>query len=441
MYFVSEKTQKETEAVELIKNDVVIATVGSWPKNPASIVGKTIRVPLEAEGSLLNQNAVRLRAPDGEDFDQIFLYYLLKDKKFSDYIVSTAQGSANQASITLKDIYGYSFDYPPDTERRKISEILDSLDNKIQLNRETNKTLEAMAQALFKSWFVDFDPVIDNALAAGNDIPEPLQARAAARKARAAESSSANTAAQNNPTALAGLPKAQRELFPSEFEETDLSNFAASAGGWVPKGWDMNTVGDVIENVGGGTPKTKEDAYWVGGTHPFCTPKDMSSLSSKVLLGTERKLTDSGVAKVSSGILPEGVVLMSSRAPIGYLAISKTPVTVNQGIIVMKPNDKYSSEFLISWAEANMEEVISRANGSTFLEISKKIFRDIPFLEPSDLACSNYSNIAGDYFKKITLLQQETDQLIKLRDTLLPKLISGELRLPEAEQQTELLTK
>ncbi len=112
LYFVSEEIRKSTESVELLRDDVVIATVGSWPKNPASIVGKAIRVPSDASGSLLNQNAVRFRVKSLESFDQLFLYYLLKNQRFSDYIVSTAQGSANQASVTLKDIYGYSFQYP-----------------------------------------------------------------------------------------------------------------------------------------------------------------------------------------------------------------------------------------------------------------------------------------------------------------------------------------
>jgi type I restriction enzyme S subunit len=206
----------------------------------------------------------------------------------------------------------------------------------------------------------------------------------------------------------------------------------------VPMGWGLSYVGSVIENVGGGTPKTKEDAYWVDGIHSFCTPKDMSNMTSKILLHTERYLTEAGVAKISSGVLPVGTVLMSSRAPIGYLAITDIPVSVNQGIIALKQNENYGSEYLLCWAESNMEEVISRANGSTFLEISKKNFRDIPFLEAKAEVLSAFTDIARGYFNRITGLQREVVQLTKLRDTLLPKLISGELRLPsEALQDVE----
>ena len=131
---------------------------------------------------------------------------------------------------------------------------------------------------------------------------------------------------------------------------------------------------------------------------------------------------------------------MSSRAPIGYLAISDIPVSVNQGVIAMKPTGAFSSEFILSWVEVNMDEVVTRANGSTFLEISKKNFREIPFLMPNNEVLQQYDNIVKPYFSRITNIQKEVDQLTKLRDTLLPKLISGELRLPDEQQPAKTVT-
>ncbi len=157
--FVNDEIAAKNKTVTLLESDVVIATVGSWPTNPASVVGKTIRVPHSVDGSLLNQNAVRLRVKNKSLSDQTFLYYLLKNQDFADYIVSTAQGSASQASITLKDIYGYEFQYPNEFEREIIGNHLASIDKKISNNQQTNQTLEQMAQTIFKSWFVDFDPV------------------------------------------------------------------------------------------------------------------------------------------------------------------------------------------------------------------------------------------------------------------------------------------
>ena len=281
-----------------------------------------------------------------------------------------------------------------------------------------NKTLESMAQALFKSWFVDFDPVIDNALASGKEIPEELREKAQARAALGDKRQH--------------LPEEIRSLFPDEFVYSDEL-------GWIPEGWEVKTVNDEIETVGGGTPKTKEPVFWEGGIHAFCTPKDMSNMTSRILTYTDRHLTDKGVKKVSSGQLPAGTVLMSSRAPIGYLAITDIPVSVNQGIIAMKNDGQYGSVFLQCWTFFNMERVKERANGSTFLEISKKNFRTIPFLAPPNQLVNTYNQTTLPMLGRMISCTHNSTKLTNLRDTLLPKLLSGELRIPDAEKIVEEL--
>ena len=364
-----------------------------------------------------------------DNVDKGFVRYVLASNQFQSYIESFATGTTIK-NVSLRSMRDFSFLLPSLKEQRNISQILGKLDEKIQINCQTNQTLEAMAQALFKSWFVDFDPVIDNALAAGHEIPPELQARAEARKslqARAEQRQASLSGDRSEQESGDILPESIRQLFPNRF-------VLDAQMGWIPEGWEVKPIGQVIENVGGGTPRTSEMTFWDEGVHSFCTPKDMSLLTSKALLGTERHLTDAGVAKISSGQLPKGTVLMSSRAPIGYLAISDISVSVNQGIIAMKPTGPFGSEFIVSWAEANMEEVIARANGSTFLEISKKNFREIPFLVPSNEVLEQYNAIVKPYFYRITNIQKEVDQLAQLRDTLLPKLISGELRIVDKEE-------
>ncbi|UYM18186.1 restriction endonuclease subunit S [Endozoicomonas euniceicola] len=298
------------------------------------------------EETTFESHLIRVRL-DQEKVNPEYAYYYFNSPQGRANISTIVEQGAGQAGIRGSDLENLAFPLPPKEAQDFIADMARPTDIKIELNSQTNQTLENMAQALFKSWFVDFDPVIDNALAAGNTIPEPPQKRAELRQAMRASDD-----------APAPLPEAIRQLFPASFV------FDAEMG-WIPEGWGVQQIGKVIENVGGGTPRTKEDAFWVDGTHAFCTPKDMSLLTSKALLGTERHLTDAGVAKISSGQLPEGTVLMSSRAPIGYLAINDIPVSVNQGIIAMKPNDAFSSEYLLSWAEANMEEVVSRAMALT----------------------------------------------------------------------------
>ena len=222
-------------------------------------------------------------------------------------------------------------------EAARSRDTLGTLDDKIELNRRMNETLEAMARALFKPWFVDFDPV----------------------RAKAWPEAEAGAGAEGDP----GLPQALADLFPDSFEDSEL--------GEIPRGWEVKSIGDLANVVGGTTPSTKNSAYWDGGEHAWATPKDLSALSVPVLLDTERRITDAGLAKIGSGLLPKGTVLLSSRAPIRYLAVAEIPVAINQGFIAMTPKPGMSNLFLLLWASVAHEEIVSRANGSTFLEISK----------------------------------------------------------------------
>ncbi|MBY8271910.1 restriction endonuclease subunit S [Vibrio fluvialis] len=385
--YVDQSVAQKNASVQLVENDVVIATVGSWPTNPASVVGKTVYVPKNVDGSLLNQNAVRLRVKSNEESDQLFLYYLLKNKDFSDYIVSTAQGSANQASITLKDIYGYEFAYPEPHHRKVIAGHLSSIDRKITLNTQTNQTLEQMAQAIFKSWFVDFDPV----------------------------------KAKMNGEQPEGMDAATASLFPEKLDsETGL-----------PEGWKLSEIGDEVTVVGGGTPSKKSDDFWVDGHIHWTSPKDLSGVQDKVLLDTASKVTEAGLKKISSGLLPVDTVLLSSRAPVGYLALAKVPMAINQGYIAMKCEKQLPPEFVIQWCVHRMDEIKQRASGSTFAEISKKSFKPISVVVPSEDTLNAYKKIVKPLYDAITSNARQNEQLSSLRDTLLPKLLSGELSISD----------
>ena len=276
-------------------------------------------------------------------------------------------------------------------EQRAIAHILGTLDDKIELNRRMTATLEAMARALFKSWFVDFDPV--RAKAEGRDP---------------------------------GVPQHIADLFPDSFQHSEL--------GEIPKGWRITTIADLAEIVGGSTPSTKEPAYWEGGTHYWATPRDLSGLWIPVLIETERRITDAGLSQISSGLLPKGTVLLSSRAPIGYLAIAEVPLAINQGFIAMKPRTGVSNLFLLYWTRASHETIVSRANGSTFLEISKANFRSIPLAAPPEAVMNAFDIMTRPLHERIVESIRESRTLATLRDTLLPKLVSGELRVGDVER-------
>ncbi len=154
---------------ELNAGDVVIQTVGSWPSNPASVVGKCVRIPKDIDGALLNQNAVRLSPT--QQLDSVFLYYLLRSDVFKNYIIGTAQGAASQAAITLEAIRAYTFGLPPFSAQLRIASILSTYDDLIENNTRRIAILEEMARRIFEEWFVHFRapgceglPMVDSAL-------------------------------------------------------------------------------------------------------------------------------------------------------------------------------------------------------------------------------------------------------------------------------------
>ena len=147
------------------------------------------------------------------------------------------------------------------------------------------------------------------------------------------------------------------------------------------------------------------------------------------MLNTERKLSDAGLAKIGSGLLPIGTLLLSSRAPIGYLALAQVPLAINQGYIAMLPGGLLPPLYLLFWCRQNMENIKGRANGSTFMEISKKAFRPIPALVPSEDVMNAFLNVASELFERLVENERQAQNLATLRDTLLPRLISGQLQI------------
>ncbi len=353
-------------------------------------------------------------------FSSEFVYYNLSTRK--DEIRHQAAGGSAQPILNKGDFSRLEITLPPLAEQKAIAAVLGALDDKIELNRRMNATLEAMARALFQSWFIDFDPVRQN-MDRNQNQPSPVL-RPPSPSGRGAGGEGTAGLLDGRPPAA--LDPATAALFPDSFQDSEA--------GHIPKGWPIQPVGEVVDCVGGGTPSTAEPKYWECGTHHWTTPKDFSSLQAPVLLDTDRKLTDAGIAKISSGLLPAGTLLLSSRAPVGYLAIAAMPVAINQGFIAMKCNERASNFFMLNWCQTNMAEIESRATGTTFAEISKQNFRPIRVvLPPKELMVAFTAKVAPLY-AQITANLHQSRTLATLRDTLLPKLLSGELSVADAEE-------
>lgn len=323
-----------------------------------------------------------------------FLYHFLTSNEVTNWLQHLAESrSGTFPQITFDQVSSLDIPELSIAAQLQIVQVIDAIDDRIDHNRALAANLEAIARRLFKSWFVDFDPV---------------RAKATGEKP-------------------SGLADDIAALFPDRFVESEI--------GEVPEGWVVGTISDLSDVVGGTTPSTKEPTYWDGGTHAWATPKDLSALLVPILLDTERQITDAGLSQIGSGLLPKGTVLLSSRAPIGYLAIAEVPVAINQGFIAMKPKTGISNIYLLLWASVAYEEIVSRANGSTFLEISKANFRPIPVIKPTTDVMQVFDYLARPLYEKIANCERESRTLTTLRDALLPKLISGEIRVSDAQTQ------
>ena len=351
-------------------------------------VGRVGIVRPEQPQSVFAPQVCYWRSLDTAQLEPRFLFYLLTSAEFQANLDAVkTHGSMAADYVSLTDQRAFMLTFPPIREQRAIATALGALDDKIELNRRMNTTLETMARALFRSWFVDFDPV------------------RAKLDGRSPE----------------GLDETTAALFPSAFQDSE--------NGHIPQGWITQPVGDVVDCVGGGTPSTVEPKYWEAGTYHWTTPKDFSSLQAPVLLDTDRKLTAAGIAKISSGLLPAGTLLMSSRAPVGYLAVAAIPVAINQGFIAMKCNERASNWFMLNWCQTSMPEIESRATGTTFAEISKQNFRPILVVLPPQELVVAFTEMVAPLYTQIVANLKQSRTLATLRDTLLPKLLSGELRV------------
>jgi type I restriction enzyme S subunit len=404
---ITEKLDK----FKLKNGDILIAMTGQGS------VGRVGKLYIsESERPYLNQRVGKF-VTDERTLNKDFLYYVISTQAYENCLFSAGAGSG-QPNLSPAIIKSIEIPYPPYDVQCHIGNVLKEFDDKIENNTKTNQTLEAIVQALFKSWFVDFDPVkakIAVLESGGSAAEAELAAMSIISSKSLAELAKFK---QNNTEAYKKLAQTAA-LFPSAMQESELGD--------IPDGWALSEIGKEVVVLGGGTPSTKSPEFWEGGDICWSTPKDMSNLKSKVLLETGRKITQAGLKKISSGLLPVNTVLMSSRAPVGYLALAKIPVAINQGYIAMKCENILSPEFVLLWCEQNMDEIKQRASGTTFAEISKSNFKPIAIVVPCKQVVENFTNKISELYTLITNNSQQSITLEKMRDSLLPRLLSGEL--------------
>lgn len=336
----------------------------------------------------LNQTCYGIVAKDGTDARFIYYYLSNQYQRFR----AMAHGTVFDTVIGT-GLRSLPITLPPLTEQRAIAHILGTLDDKIELNRRMNETLKAIARAIFKSWFVDFDPV--------------------------------RAKMENRPPL--GMDAETAALFPDASEDSPL--------GKIPKGWHIGTVGELGDVICGKTPPTANpDNY--GGSIPFITIPDMHG--RVFVTTTSSTLTEQGAQTQPKKGLPPLAVCVSCIATPGLVALTSAASHTNQQINSIVCHDEVSPYWCFLQLQTMRDEIITGgAGGSATLNLNKGNFSAMRLLVPDRWSMAAFHDVVEPLFCRILLAERESGALGALRDTLLPRLLSGKMRVQPTEVATE----
>ena len=349
---ITEEGLNNSSTKLLHKDNIIISARGT--------VGELAMIPYDMA---FNQSCFGLIAKGNND--PHFVYYLLKDKVRS--LKSQTQGSVfdtiTKATFDRIECADYS-----EEDQRRIASILSSLDRKIELNNKINADLEEMAQAIFKNWFVDFEPFKDG-----------------------------------------------------KFVDSEL--------GMIPEGWKVGRLDEIADVVGGSTPSKAKPEYYTQKGIAWLTPKDLSNHPAVYTSRGEIDITEEGYNSTSTKLMPKGTVLFTSRAPIGYISIAQNDICTNQGFKSLVPK-KAGTCFLYCFLKYVTPEIENKSTGSTFKEASGSLMKSLQVIIPEQNVFEEFEAIVSPLFARIESLEKENSRLSLLRDTLLPRLMSGEIEIP-----------
>jgi len=347
--------------------DTLIARITPCLEN-----GKTAFVSGLQDGEIAHGSTeyIVLTGKDGYS-DSLFGYYLARTEEFRRYAIGHMEGTSGRQRVPASAIEKYRIALPTLAKQRAIAHILGALDDKIELNRRMNQTLENMAQALFQSWFVDFD----------------------------------------------GVPK-------KDMQQSEL--------GLIPKGWRVGTLSEVMDMIGGGTPKTNIPEYW-DGSIPWFSVVDTPTASDVFVIATEKNITQAGLQKSAARLVPKGTTIISARGTVGNLAIAGSEMAFNQSCYGLRGKNGAGDYFVFLTAQRAVSQLRSLAHGSVFSTITRKTFDAIHIAIPTETLFHQFEHTVSAWFDKIFLNIAQSRTLATLRDTLLPRLMSGTLDIPDSD--------
>ncbi len=341
---------KNYDKFQLKKNDIIIARTGATVG-----VNKFIYSDLE---SVFNNGLIRIRTKHEECLPK-FLYYHFRTDNFKSFIESISGGTSSQPNMQINVLLSYNIPIPPLPEQKAIAEVLSGLDDKIDLLHRQNKTLEQMAETLFRQWFVE------------------------------------------------------------EAKED----------------WKEVSIYEAINLIGGGTPQTSINEYWEGDIK-WLSGKDIAANHKSVITTSEKLITKEGLNNSSAKLLPKFSTVISARGTVGKYCILSESMAFSQSNYGIKP--KFDGCYFYTYLLINhsVEELQSAAYGSVFDTITTDTFKGYIIKTPSEIEIQAFENNISSYFYKILNNKTQIRTLEKMRDTLLPKLMSGEVRVQSRRDET-----
>jgi type I restriction enzyme S subunit len=311
-----------------------------------------------------------------EKLDKTFAYYLFLTHSVREQISARSQQTKirHTSPDKISDIEVYIPDLPT---QLRIAGVLGSLDEKIALNRKKIAELEALAKTIYDYWFVQFD------------FPNK----------------------DGKPYKSSGGKMVWNEQLKRE----------------VPEGWEAGTVADLGDIVAGGTPSTSNPEFWAANGIAWITPKDLAVMSNKYIRHGEHDISEEGLHNSSAQLMPRQSILLSTRAPIGYLAIADRELCTNQGFKSIIPNKRFGSEFIYYTISALVPYIKTLGVGSTFAEVSKSTFASLRLVLPTHSITERFDAIVSSIGHARLICELELEETVLERDSLLPLLMNGQV--------------
>ena len=341
--------------------------------------------------------------------DNDFVYYLIKWQEFRDFAIAQMTGSSGRQRVPINSLKKFYVSLPPLPEQRAIAHILGTLDDKIELNREMNKTLEEMAQAIFKSWFIDFDPVVWKAVKTGKTVPEKFSQRAAYYKE----------------SGKCPVPEEILALFPDSFEDSEL--------GPIPKGWRVISLYDSARYINGAAFRNNHFTDEKGALPIVKIAELKNGITGQTKF---TKIEMDAKYKINTG----EILLSWSGNPdtsIGTFVWSGGPAWLNQHIFRVLPFrtfEKYFVFYLLRSLKPVFAAIAKNKQTTGLGHFTIRDMKQLLIVWPIESLIIKFNEFVGPVFKYWFSNIFESSLLSSLRDTLLPKLISGELRVPDVEK-------